>query len=121
MTLNDARERSFTGEIVFETEPEVRAYLDNGVVYFAERATDVGLARRLEAGNTYINAHRLGASVPLVPSGGVKQSGLGRTHGMHSLHHCTEEHAIVGFTDAATQLPGIAHWQTIMNNQEASR
>ena len=51
MTLDDARERSFTGEIVFETEPEVRAYLDNGVVYYAERATDVALARRLvEAG-----------------------------------------------------------------------
>ncbi len=51
MTLNDARERAFTGEIVFEIEPEVRAYLDNGVAYYAERATDAPLGQRLvEAG-----------------------------------------------------------------------
>ena len=49
MTLNDARERAFTGEIVFEIEPEVRAYLDNGVVYYAERSTDASLAQRLLA------------------------------------------------------------------------
>ena len=47
MTLNEARERSFTGEIVFETDPEVLAYLDHGIVYYAERVTDVSLGRRL--------------------------------------------------------------------------
>ena len=47
MTLNGARERAFTGEIVFETNPEVFAYLDNGIVYYAERASDVSLGRRL--------------------------------------------------------------------------
>jgi hypothetical protein len=51
MTLNQARERAFTGEIVFETDPEVHAYLDNGIVYYAERSSDVSLGRRLlEAG-----------------------------------------------------------------------
>ena len=51
MTLNEARERAFTGEIVFEADPEVLAYLDNGIVYYAERASDVSLGRRLlEAG-----------------------------------------------------------------------
>ena len=51
MTLNEARSRSFTGEIIFEDNPEVRAYLDAGVVYFAERVTDSPLGRRLmEAG-----------------------------------------------------------------------
>ncbi len=51
MTLNEARERAFTGEIVFETDPEVLAYLDHGVVYYAERVTDASLGRRLlEAG-----------------------------------------------------------------------
>ncbi len=51
MTLNQARERAFTGEIVFETEPELLAYLDNGVVYYAERASSTPLGRRLvEAG-----------------------------------------------------------------------
>ena len=47
MTLNEARERAFTGEIVFEVDPEVLAYLDNGVVYYAERVSDVSLGRRL--------------------------------------------------------------------------
>ena len=51
MTLNIARERAFTGEVIFELDPEVRAYLDNGVVYYAERASDTSLGRRLvEAG-----------------------------------------------------------------------
>ncbi|WP_188726342.1 aldehyde dehydrogenase family protein [Pseudoclavibacter endophyticus] len=71
------------------------------------------VARRIEAGSTFINAHRLGASVPLTPFGGVKQSGLGRTHGHYSIEHCTEEHAIVAFDDAAAQLPGIDHWRAI--------
>ena len=47
MTLNEARERAFTGEIVFETDPEVLAYLDHGIVYYAERVTDASLGRRL--------------------------------------------------------------------------
>ncbi|MET0663911.1 MAG: hypothetical protein ABWZ42_12340 [Ilumatobacteraceae bacterium] len=47
MTLNEARERAFTGEIVFETDPEVRAYLDNGVAYYAERASSPSLGERL--------------------------------------------------------------------------
>lgn len=47
MILNEARERAFTGEVVFETDPEVFAYFDNGIVYFAERASDTSLARRL--------------------------------------------------------------------------
>ena len=47
MTLNEARERAFTGEIVFETDPEVLAYLDHGIVYYAERVTDASLSRRL--------------------------------------------------------------------------
>jgi len=47
MTLDEARERAFTGEIVFEVDPEVLAYLDNGVVYYAERSSDPSLGRRL--------------------------------------------------------------------------
>ena len=47
MTLNQARERAFTGEIVFEADPEVLAYLDDGIVYYAERAADAPLGQRL--------------------------------------------------------------------------
>lgn len=47
MTFNQARDRGFTGEIVFELEPEVRAYLDNGAVYFAERASGPSITEQL--------------------------------------------------------------------------
>ena len=77
------------------------------------------VARRIEAGSTFINAHRLGASVPLVPFGGVKQSGLGRTHLLYSLEHVTEEHAIVGFDDPRRQLPGIARWENTTTTDTA--
>jgi len=51
MTLDEARDRAFTGEIVFEVDPEVLAYLDHGVIYYAERTSDESLGRRLlEAG-----------------------------------------------------------------------
>lgn len=77
------------------------------------------VARRIEAGSTFINAHRLGASVPLTPFGGVKQSGIGRTHGHYSIEHCTEEHAIVAFSDPAQQLPGIERWSTALEGSQA--
>lgn len=85
-------------------------------VWSADLARAESVARRIEAGNTYINVHRLGASVPLVPFGGVKQSGLGRTHGLYSLEHCTETHAIVAFRDAPTQLPGFSHWASLIED-----
>lgn len=47
MTLNEARDRAFTGEVVFELDPEVLAYFDHGVVYYAERTGGVSLGRRL--------------------------------------------------------------------------
>jgi hypothetical protein len=47
MTLDEARQRAFTGEVVFEGDPDVLVYLDNGVVYYAERTSDASLGRRL--------------------------------------------------------------------------
>jgi len=73
-----------------------------------ERARRVAL--RVQAGNTFINAHRVGASVPIVPFGGVKQSGLGRNHLMHAVSECMEEHAVVRYTDPASQIRGIEPW-----------
>ncbi len=49
VALDHARDHGFTGEIVFHARPEVRVYVDNGVVYFAERAGDETLGRRLLA------------------------------------------------------------------------
>lgn len=70
----------------------------------------MAVARRIESGSTFVNVHRLGASVQAVPFGGIKQSGIGRTHGEYSLHACTEEHAIVRFANPTADLPGIAQW-----------
>ena len=84
-------------------------------VWSSDLAHAEAVARRIEAGNTYINAHRLGASVPHVPFGGMKQSGLGRTHGQHSFHACTEEQGIVVFSDAHAQLPGLEPWLTTID------
>jgi hypothetical protein len=47
MTLNAARAAVFTGEIVFAIDPEVRMYLDDGVVYYADRAGDPSIGQRL--------------------------------------------------------------------------
>lgn len=76
-----------------------------------ERARAVAL--QIQAGNTHINAHRVGAAPPIVPFGGFKQSGLGRNRGMHAIAECTEEHAIARYTNPAQQLPGIEPWQDL--------
>lgn len=47
VVLDAAREDRFTGEIVFDTTPEVRVYFDRGRIYLAERVTDPPLGTRL--------------------------------------------------------------------------
>ena len=47
VVLDAARDHRFTGELAFETLPEVRVYLDRGRIYLAERVTDPSLGTRL--------------------------------------------------------------------------
>lgn len=68
------------------------------------------VAARVEAGTVFVNVHRLGASIEAVPYGGVKRSGIGRNHSTWSLRACTEPHATVTWSDAASTLPGLARW-----------
>ncbi|MEP9380926.1 aldehyde dehydrogenase family protein [Nocardioides sp. KR10-350] len=75
------------------------------------------VARRIEAGNTFVNVHRIGASVGSVPFGGWKQSGLGRNHGAYSFAACTEEHAVIRFDDAARSLPGLDRWSALSRKE----
>ncbi|WP_437773629.1 aldehyde dehydrogenase family protein [Arthrobacter sp. KNU40] len=77
----------------------------------AEHARAVAL--RIEAGNTFINGHRVGTSVPLVPFGGFKQSGLGRNHMMYAINECTEEHGVIRYTSAAAQIPRMEAWGSL--------
>lgn len=62
-----------------------------------EHATSV--AAQLEAGSVFINVHRMGASDMTMPFGGVKQSGLGRTHGMIALEECSDVQVIAHRTN----------------------
>ena len=52
------------------------------------------LARRIEAGSTFINVHRGGATGVDMPHGGFKESGLGRGHGVIALEGQFELHTI---------------------------
>ena len=52
------------------------------------------LARRIEAGSTFVNVHRAGASGDDMPFGGFKESGLGRGHGVVALDEQFELHMI---------------------------
>jgi aldehyde dehydrogenase len=52
------------------------------------------VAGRIEAGTSFVNIHRLGASADDMPFGGFKQSGLGRSHGLPALEEQFELHTI---------------------------
>ena len=57
-----------------------------------ERAWKV--ARKIQAGTTFINVHRRGASGVDMPYGGFKESGLGRGHGVVALEEQLEMHTV---------------------------
>ena len=59
-----------------------------------ERAT--ALARRLEAGFTFLNAHGPMAMDGRAPFGGMKQSGIGRNYGFEGVVQFQELHSILG-------------------------
>lgn len=52
------------------------------------------LARRVEAGSTFINSHSFESLDLRMPFGGVKQSGIGREFGEAGMSAYVEEHAI---------------------------
>ena len=75
------------------------------------RARDIG--RRLEAGSVFVNVHRVGASPMEVPFGGMKQSGVGRNHGMRAVLDSLEEQAVVDFARTSS-LPGTDQWADVV-------
>jgi aldehyde dehydrogenase len=81
------------------------------------RARDV--ARRVQAGNVFINVHRVGASPMEVPFGGMKQSGMGRNHGLRAVKDSMEEQAIIDFEDTS-HMPGAREWQECGLDDHAS-
>jgi acyl-CoA reductase-like NAD-dependent aldehyde dehydrogenase len=54
----------------------------------------MAIARRIEAGSTFINTHSLESLDLRMPFGGVKQSGIGREFGEAGMREYVDEHAI---------------------------
>lgn len=54
----------------------------------------LAMARRIEAGSTFINTHSFDSLDPRMPFGGVKQSGIGREFGEAGLAEYVDDHAI---------------------------
>ncbi|MDG4798345.1 aldehyde dehydrogenase family protein [Micromonospora sp. WMMD1082] len=95
----------------FDTDDEAVA-LANGTdyglaasVWSADASHADTVARRIEAGSVFVNAHRLGASDLAMPFGGAKQSGLGRRHGFVAVEECSELQTIAHVVNPAS-LPG---------------
>ena len=53
-------------------------------VWSSDREKALAVAARLEAGTTWINSH--GGLHPMIPFGGIKQSGYGREFGVEGLN-----------------------------------
>jgi len=64
-------------------------------VWSRDTARAVKLAERLEAGAVAVNDAVIVAGMADVPHGGVKHSGIGRTHGMAGLEECVRTKATV--------------------------
>ncbi|KUF07947.1 aldehyde dehydrogenase family protein [Leucobacter sp. G161] len=63
-------------------------------VWSSDRAKALEVAARLEAGTTWINSH--GGLHPMIPFGGIKQSGYGREFGVEGLKAVANPHVISG-------------------------
>ena len=67
----------------------------SGSVWSGNRRRARALALRLDAGAVAINDCVITAGVPEVPHGGVKESGLGRVHGVEGLLECVRTKTVV--------------------------
>lgn len=67
----------------------------NASVWSASRARAEKLAAGIEAGNVCINDCLVSYTVPALPFGGVKSSGIGRVHGPDGLHQLSHAKALL--------------------------
>lgn len=86
--------------LLFDTDDEAIQQANNtefglcSSVWTADRDRAVAMARRLEAGYTYINGHGPMAQDYRGPFGGMKQSGIGRVLGFEGMNEFMEPHSI---------------------------
>jgi len=84
----------------FSTEEEAVQLANNSEfglcssVWTQDRERALSVARRLEAGYTYLNAHGPTAQDNRAPFGGFKQSGIGRNLGFEGIMEFLEPHSI---------------------------
>lgn len=88
--------------MAFDTEAEVIAAANDSEfglcssVWTADRDRAVAIARQLEAGFTYLNAHGPAAQDGRSPFGGFKHSGIGRNMGYEGVTQFQGHHSISG-------------------------
>ncbi|MDH1334984.1 aldehyde dehydrogenase family protein [Comamonas thiooxydans] len=88
--------------MAFDSEAEVIAVANNSEfglcssIWTADRDRAVAMARQLEAGFTYLNAHGPTAQDGRSPFGGFKNSGIGRNMGYEGVIQFQGHHAISG-------------------------
>jgi aldehyde dehydrogenase len=86
--------------LAFDSEEEAIAMANDSnfglasSIWTSDEERGFELAREIEAGTTFVNVHRLGASGPDMPFGGVKESGIGRGHGLIALEEQFEVHTM---------------------------
>lgn len=66
-----------------------------GSVWSTDRKKAISLARRIRAGAVTINDHLMSHGLSETPWGGLKESGIGRTHGEIGFQEMTEPQVIV--------------------------
>jgi len=66
----------------------------SGSVWSRDVERAVGIARKIEAGQVWINAHGVHAINHLAPYGGVKQSGIGRKSGIEGIREYMQSQTI---------------------------
>ena len=66
----------------------------NASVWTRDDATAERLVAKLQSGSVCVNDCMVNYAIPALPFGGVKQSGIGRTHGIEGLHEFSTVKAI---------------------------
>ena len=86
--------------IAYDSEDQVVDWANNSEyglgssVWTSDPTRGLALARRIEAGSTFINTHSFESLDLRMPFGGVKQSGIGREFGTAGMAEYVDEHAI---------------------------
>ncbi|MGY1841465.1 MULTISPECIES: aldehyde dehydrogenase family protein [unclassified Modestobacter] len=86
--------------IAYDDEEQVIAWANDSEwglgssVWTSDPERGFAMARRIEAGSTFINTHSFDSLDLRMPFGGVKQSGIGREFGEAGLSEYVEDHAI---------------------------